>query len=1088
MTAGKRPRKSRLEEKAARASRPQFGRFEKSITKYLDEVKPLRAEPARLTRFTILLNELFGDLDFPLIRDFLAGFETKISVGEGEKCRLLRGRPDALYGNLVIEFERGASGWLRDAKRQLQRYVAMLANSGESRDRYFIPIASDGVSFVVFAPKEAARPSPAPDSEEVELEKTEEFDLSKQSPLDFYFWLDRYFLREHKREPRAEHFLEDFGTGSQAFRYAAALWLEAAEGMREQSHFKVIYENWRKYLRIAYGSAVGDLDLFVRHTFLATLAKLIAYVRITNAQAPPEEMQTAEIIKGIFFEKQQIMNFLEEDFFSWVGQAPVAAVTQRIVQRVVNLLFTYQLRELSEDVMKELYQQIVAKEERHGLGEYYTPDWLAARMCNAMLSSKGADAVLDPACGSGTFLYQAIQHKKRRLPATRAALESILGNVVGIDIHPLAVIVSKMNVLLALGDLFDKRTGPVSVQVYLANSIRHPVKQRSLGKCGIPAERVEVNERRVLLPDAVLSSAASLDTAVRLADGFAKANRGAERLQQEGFISHAQRTARELGWSPDVVAMLFDLAALLHEFMRKPEDTIWAYILKNQYKPTFLAKQFDVVIGNPPWLSFRFVEKGEYQEYLKHLVVKECGLLKGAGHLIAHLELGTLFFVRCATLYLKQSGKIGFVLPRSIFNADQHDRFRRSYVHGRVTLTRVWDLEEVSPLFNVPAAVAFGDLESDASKTLPGEILSGQLRRENASLKEAGRDLKVEATDFHVVQQGKRTFLSTSRRKLSARPSYYRPYFKEGATIVPRNFWFVDFKFYGRLGIDPTQPLVATDPRAEAEAKVPYKGTPFEGRIEAEFLYATLLSTDLLPFGHFDFRTLVLPLLEDAEGYRLLNAQQARARGFLRLPEWLERAQEVWERKRGEKAKRMTVLARLDVQRGITSQDPHAKYVVLYPKSATFLCAAVVPLTAIIKRVGAQKVTLQHFVADHVTYFLETANRKEADYLAAMLNSPRVDALIKPMQARGLWGPRDIHKKIWELPIPEFSGNNAAHVRLARMGEACAEKVGPMVPGLTGLFRDVRAAHAIGRARSDVRQALSEELAAIDSLVKEILK
>ena len=57
----------------------------------------------------ILLNELFGDLDFPLIRDFLAGFETKITTHEGEKCRILRGRTDALYGNLVIEFERGAT-------------------------------------------------------------------------------------------------------------------------------------------------------------------------------------------------------------------------------------------------------------------------------------------------------------------------------------------------------------------------------------------------------------------------------------------------------------------------------------------------------------------------------------------------------------------------------------------------------------------------------------------------------------------------------------------------------------------------------------------------------------------------------------------------------------------------------------------------------------------------------------------------------------------------------------------------------------------------------------------------------------------
>jgi hypothetical protein len=792
MTAGKKPRRSRLGEKAARAPRTQFVRIEKSISKYLEEVKPIKSEPARLTKFAILLNELFGDLDFPLIRDFLAGFETRISSHEGEKCRVLTGRTDALYGNLVIEFERGASGWLRDAKKQLQRYLAILRTNGETRDCYFIPIASDGVTFVVFAPKEAGLSS-IMNGEEVAIEKIEEFNLDMRQPLDFYFWLDRYFLREHKREPRTENFLQDFGTHSHAFRYAASMWLDVIETIRKQSDFKVIYDNWRKYLRIAYGTAVGDEDLFVRHTFLATLAKLIAYIRITNAQSAPGENETNEIIQGTFFEKQQIMNFLEEDFFSWVGRTPVLTITQRIVQRLINLLFTYQLRELSEDVMKELYQQIVAQEERHGLGEYYTPDWLAARMCNSLLSKEGDDAVLDPACGSGTFLYQVIQHKKRHLPATRASLEKILGTVVGIDIHPLAVIVSKMNILLALGDLFNKRAEPVSIQVYLANSIRHPVKQPFMGNGGVPAERVEINNRQVLIPDAVLASAANLDAAVRLADEFAKSHLNAEHLHVEAFLNYARQTVPELAASSDVLQMLFDLAELLHEFIRKPEDTIWAYILKNQYKPTFLTKQFDVVIGNPPWLSFRYVEKGDYQEYLKRLIVKECGLLEGAGHLITHLELGTLFFVRCATLYLKPSGKIGFVLPRSIFSADQHDRFRRSYVSGNTTLTEVWDLEEVSPLFNVPAAVAFGDLKSDDSKVLPGEILSGQLKRKNASMKEANADLKAEATEFHVVQQGKRTFFSTSGRKISAQRSYYQRYFKEGATIVPRNFWFVDF-------------------------------------------------------------------------------------------------------------------------------------------------------------------------------------------------------------------------------------------------------------------------------------------------------
>ncbi|MBI3670007.1 MAG: SAM-dependent DNA methyltransferase [Acidobacteria bacterium] len=1088
MARKRKPPRSRLREKAARGPQAFSARYERIISKYLEEVVRLQGEPARSHRFSVLLSDLFAELEFPIITDYLAGLEKSISATDAGKCRVSRGQPDALFGNLVVEFERRFPEKYKEARKQLQKYVAILRKNPGTQDIYFTPIATDGISFRVFAPEEGELTSAGGIGDEVQLEEVENFDASKRQPIEFYYWLDRYFCRRVQREPLAENFVEDFGTASPAYREASALWLEKASEIREHTDFKVIYENWRNYLRIAYGTAVGDQSLFIRHTFLATLAKLIAYIRITDAKSGPGERAIEEIIQGTFFEKQGILNFLEEDFFSWMARAPVASTTHKVATRLVSLLFTYNLRELSEDVLKELYQELVDPKDRHDLGEYYTPDWLATRMCEKLLANTGEQSVLDPACGSGTFLYQAIQHKKKRLPATRLSLEKILGNVVGIDIHPLAVIVSKMNVLLALGDLFQKRAGPVSIQVYLANSIRHPEKQPVLGNGGLPAERVILNRQEVLIPDAVLSSAATLDAAVRVADEFAKSHKEETGLEIQAFENLLRREACELADSPEVVHMLFDVARVLHEFIRKPEDTIWAYILKNLYKPTFLAHQFDVVIGNPPWLSFRFVEKGEYQDFLKRLIIDECRLLEGAGHLITHLELGTLFFVRCASLYLKATGRIGFVLPRSIFTADQHDRFRRSMASGNATLTEVWDLDGVTPLFNVPAAVALGDVQSEASKVLRGEIVAGELKRKNASWAEAKAELSFERTDFHVVQQGKRTFLSTSRKKISVGRSYYQPFFKEGATIVPRNFWFIEFKARSKLGIDPKQPLVATDPRAEAEAKVPYKGTYFEGAIEAEFLYATLLSTDLLPFGHFDFRPVVLPLVEDVHGYKLLDAQRARAEGYLRLAEWLERAQETWTRKRKEKAGRMDIYQRLDLQRGLTGQDPKAKFVVLYPMSATYLCAAAVAKKMSAFEVGEQRILPGGFVADYVNFYFETNDHDEAQYVTAILNAPLIDSMLKPLQARGLWGPRHICKKVLELPIPEFRESNRKHTRLVEVGQECQTKVAEMISPLGQLFKDIRPAHAIGRARTAVRQALKEELAEIDSIVKEVLK
>jgi hypothetical protein len=330
--------------------------------------------------------------------------------------------------------------------------------------------------------------------------------------------------------------------------------------------------------------------------------------------------------------------------------------------------------------------------------------------------------------------------------------------------------------------------------------------------------------------------------------------------------------------------------------------------------------------------------------------------------------------------------------------------------------------------------------------------------------------------------------LSTSRGKISTARSYYAPHFKEGATIVPRNFWFVELKADPKLGIDASQPLVATDPRAEAEAKPPYKGTRFEGAIEAEFLYATLLSTDLLPFGHFDFRPVVLPLVEEEHGYRMLAAEQARTRGFLRLADWLERAQQNWESHRKEKAKREDVLGWLNYRNKLTSQNPKAKFAVLYPMSATYLCAAAVARTSAPLSWGPQAIESNGLVVDYVNFYCETDDRREAQYLAAFLNAPHVDRMVKPLQAKGLWGPRHICKKVLELPIPEFKEGNRNHLRLAEIAEACARKVGKLVPSLKESLAGLRGPHAIGRARTAVRRALSDELTEIDALVRELLK
>ena len=70
----------------------------------------------------------------------------------------------------------------------------------------------------------------------------------------------------------------------------------------------------------------------------------------------------------------------------------------------------FHLSEVESDVLNILHESMIDLTERHGLGEYYTPDWLAAKIVRHAVSIPLEQKVLDQACGSGTFLFHAISN------------------------------------------------------------------------------------------------------------------------------------------------------------------------------------------------------------------------------------------------------------------------------------------------------------------------------------------------------------------------------------------------------------------------------------------------------------------------------------------------------------------------------------------------------------------------------------------------------------------------------------------------------------------------------------------------------
>jgi len=345
--------------------------------------------------------------------------------------------------------------------------------------------------------------------------------------------------------------------------------------------------------------------------------------------------------------------------------------------------------------------------------------------------------------------------------------------------------------------------------------------------------------------------------------------------------------------------------------------------------------------------------------------------------------------------------------------------------------------------------------------------------------------LNIRHTRFELRSIGDRSFLAEVGKKieglgLSGRSEYYDA-FRQGATIVPKPVWCIELVKHPKLGMNPRYPYVKTSKRAVKRAKSGYKGVILRGNIESRFLYACVSGSELVPFGLTGVYLAVLPVESTKGELRIIERGEAIRRGFKGLANWLQKAERVWRRVRGEKAGRMSIYEWLDYQGKLTSQNLRKRFKVLYNTSGTYLVSCEVENRPIIIKIDSSRVKVSGIIADTKTYWMETDDENEAYYLSSVLNSPIIDELIKPMQSRGTFGERDIHKKPLELPIPKFDPDDPIHKRLAQIGKECHQKVQKILPALTAKYR------SIGKIRSEIKRHLAKELQEIDQLTKQIL-
>jgi hypothetical protein len=252
-----------------------------------------------------------------------------------------------------------------------------------------------------------------------------------------------------------------------------------------------------------------------------------------------------------------------------------------------------------------------------------------------------------------------------------------------------------------------------------------------------------------------------------------------------------------------------------------------------------------------------------------------------------------------------------------------------------------------------------------------------------------------------------------------------------------------------------------------------------EGNVEKDFIYATVLSEDIVPF-RCAFRPVVLPIRLTGTRYELLDVDKLRGEGYALMADWLERAQKLWEKLGTEKAKELfpRIVERLDYRGLLSSQDPSKRYVVLYNTSGANIASCVVDRQKLPSfHIDGFEIIPKGFVADEKTMFYETNNEVEAHYLCAVLNSDVINELIKPLQTKGLYGERDIVRRPFMLSIPSFNSHSPLQKRLAELSKICRDKVAKVT------FTK----KSVAGRRKEAREVVKKELEEINELVSQLL-
>ena len=429
---------------------------------------------------------------------------------------------------------------------------------------------------------------------------------------------------------------------------------------------------------------------------------------------------------------------------------------------ILFTLYKYDFSKIAGDPLGDLYQKYFDKETRKALGEFYTPKEVVKYILDAVGYNDNFimdKRLLDPACGSGTFLIDALNRylKQSRPTADEKGWNVVLKklcnefHIVGFDIHPFATIMAQIHFMLILipyykmaidaerdfvlrrlpifrtDSLIDERKnvktqseilsyeeGVRTVTLNISLPIKKEIGDKEFIMIKVKMPRsIEVWEKTDLtdIPQYFCALQAIFDTVKYQARNEKyEIDKNLLKRRFKEYLADKNWDGLAKFFSPYGNEILCSIKDLKYKFgdgrlVKSIEDVMLAGLLKNYVK-------YDYVVGNPPYVRFHGLSEKDKRNYHTNYVSA-----------YKQYDIYVLFIER-GVKWLNDNGKFGYIVS-SKFSTSEYGKKVRAFLLENVSIKEIIDVSNFSVFkdASIYPYIIIMDRENDDNKRKLNKML-----------------------------------------------------------------------------------------------------------------------------------------------------------------------------------------------------------------------------------------------------------------------------------------------------------------------------------------------------------------------------